>query len=148
MASNASKVKSLFKGLCGAMKRMSNPSDPLLFAMALRWMARVYLPYIPLTDGGQARGRLVGLLAQYNVKLPESQIHNKIHAGGGVFDAKMFTEGVREGRAISPNGARVSIQLLFNENKKALKLKDLKDKTELVKDLNKLIVKLVERGGS
>lgn len=141
------KVKATFNGLRNVISKLGKSSDPLLFALALKWMAGVYLPYIPLSDGGRARGRMVGLLNQFGVRLPDSVVHDKTHAGSeDKLDSKEFAEGVREGRMISPQGAKVKLEILFNRHKKALKIKDLKDKTGLLKELHTRIQELIKKG--
>lgn len=142
------KLKSVFDGIRKATDKLGKSQDPLLFAMALKWMASVYLPFIPFTDGGRARGRMVGLLLQFGVRLPDKVIYDKTHVGdSGKLDNKEYVAGLREGRMISPQGAKVEIQSLFNKNKKALKVQKLKDKTELLKELNQMITDLIKNGG-
>lgn len=140
-----SKVSKLTESLKNVCSKMASPGNPMLFRMSLRWMAAAYMPFIPLTDGGRSRGRLVGLLQQFSIRLDEKVVRDKTQVAGDFVEAD-YSEGVKEGRMISAQKARVEIPILFDSSKQANKLKMLKDKTAIALELVNLIKSMMPGG--
>lgn len=130
MGNDPAKVKNWFQRVSRAAKELG--STQKRFRLLLGWLKDVYLPLIPLTDGGRARGRMVGLLHQLNIRVDLKVVQDRALVPGK-FDSAEFAAGIREGRAVKPERARVKLRLLYAEARQAIKRQRLKNKGSLAK---------------
>jgi hypothetical protein len=128
VASNAEKTKTWVHRVSQAFKGLGDTRTR--FKLCLEWLAKIYVPLTPLTDGGRARGRFVGMLGQLGITLDNKIIHDK-SVVEGKFDSQEYSLGMREGRALHPQRARVQLELLYAANRQMMKLQKIKDKAAL-----------------
>lgn len=144
MESNNARVLKQLQSFVATIRRFASPGSNDLFKAGLEWAVRVYLPLIPLTDGGKARGRMVGLMQQYGVTLEPTLINDRSHVKGEI-DQAAYTQGVKEGRSLSPQKTRAILRVL-RVAKEGVKRERLKDKRPIVARIRDTLVKALNRG--